>query len=305
MKKVLIIIFLITIAVQCKDHGFQIPLVADTVPVAEKQIEANTMLQGGFELLAIVNEGDNLNMSQIEKVWDDYFHQYVLFADKSSSRDNPDDSASGDLLSIPITEQPPPPAPVFDYRKGVKNGSGELILFVNSSQTVSMPDYMDVSSNDLLNGDLNLETYLIEEKEFLSKYYKPKEEQRQAYPLFIYNSTDSLVSLDTQEGWIYIIQEGKDEKGNWKPIEFWDYYTICGNSLYSKELLPGQIGVSKIYKYKGDYNTKLRVKLMTNGLIYYSNEFQGSINKSQLQLPERFKGESSKKRNARFFKNKN
>lgn len=300
MKTYLIMIFGL-IAIQAQGQNFKLPVLTDTVAVAMRQLETNVMLQGGFELLGIINEGNDLNLYQLKKVWDDYFNQYISFLNHLSDTENLNDSIS----DIPITEQPPPPAPAFPYKRGVRKGSGELNLFVDSSQTVSMPDYMDISANDLVNGKFDLETYLEVERDLLSKYYKPKEEQVKAFPLFIYNSTDSLVSLDTQEGWIYIIQEAKDEKGKWKPIEFWDYYTICGNSLNSKELLPGQVGISKIYSYKGDYHTQMRVKLLTNGLIYYSNEFQGTINKSQLKLPERLKVESNKNRNARFFKNDN
>jgi len=37
-----------------------------------------------------------------------------------------------------------------------------------------------------------------------------------------------------------------------------------------------------IIKYHGKFKTKLRVKLYNKGNVYYSNEFNGSINYSQL-----------------------
>lgn len=118
------------------------------------------------------------------------------------------------------------------------------------------------------------------EKEFM-KYYEDKYNQWndyvKCYRLFILNKTN-----DTIHNRFKYIQEAKDLKGNWKPIECYYNFGGCGNpESYFFKLLPNNYMVYPIVKYNGDFRTQIRIKLYNAGNVYYSNEFIGFINNSQ------------------------
>jgi hypothetical protein len=124
------------------------------------------------------------------------------------------------------------------------------------------------------------------EKDFLTKYYRPSNRLFEGYPVLIENLTDSIANIETKEGWIYIIQEAKDQDGMWRPIEYIDYRAVCGNSFGNSKLLPGEYLISKVYRYQGEFQTMLRLRFSTYKEVYFSNEFPGSINLSQFQKPD-------------------
>ena len=74
----------------------------------------------------------------------------------------------------------------------------------------------------------------------------------------------------------------KKDVENWKAIEYFVHST-CGNSYAEIELPNGFCLDGLIAKYIGDFKTKLRVKLLFNGQITYSNIYDGKINKSQFE----------------------
>jgi hypothetical protein len=100
------------------------------------------------------------------------------------------------------------------------------------------------------------------------------------FPAYIVNNTDSIQGIKNQRN-IIVIQEALNTKNEWKPVEFFRY-ADCGLS-YGVTLLDTNCYIMfGVNKYKGDFKTKLRLRLKTNGKTIYSNEFLGYINKSQL-----------------------
>jgi len=99
-------------------------------------------------------------------------------------------------------------------------------------------------------------------------------------PVYIFNSTKKSVRLKIQDGQIMMIQEALVSNGNWKPIEFWRY-SWCGISYRDVILKPDYYLMTKIVKFKGSFKTLLRLKLINENEIIYSNPFKGSINLSQ------------------------
>lgn len=85
-----------------------------------------------------------------------------------------------------------------------------------------------------------------------------------------------------------MIQEARDEEGNWRPIEFWNY-SDCAHSYGAIGILPNNCVVAKVLKYQGDFETEIRVKLRNGNKVFYSNSFVGSINIKQFDLPEDYK----------------
>ncbi len=104
----------------------------------------------------------------------------------------------------------------------------------------------------------------------------------QTYDMYIFYDEQhgQITKLKIQDGSLVMIQEAKDSVGNWNPIEYFNY-SGCGNSYTHKNILPGTHLKSKIAIYSGDFRTSLRVKILINNTVQYSNEFYGSINNKQ------------------------
>ena len=109
-----------------------------------------------------------------------------------------------------------------------------------------------------------------------------------AYPVFVYNNSNNSNYFKNYGNYTNpnskvfpMIQEAKDKNGIWKPIEFSEDIILSpeGNLYY--ELLPKNFLVTSIIKYKGDYKTTIRVKIVIGKDIFYSNEINGTINYSQ------------------------
>ncbi len=79
--------------------------------------------------------------------------------------------------------------------------------------------------------------------------------------------------------------EAKNEKGEWKPIEYWSY-SWCGNSYRSRKIGPNEIIKSKSFNYSGSYVTEIRFKLFNSNKVYYSNVLKGTIELSQFMISE-------------------
>lgn len=101
-----------------------------------------------------------------------------------------------------------------------------------------------------------------------------------SFPLYILNNNDSIVLLECHDGEVIMIQEAIDTNGKWRPIENF-IYSGCGNSFHDVAIKKNNYALTYVYKYDGDFKTKLRVKLKSHGSTFYSNEFKGKINLSQ------------------------
>ncbi len=94
---------------------------------------------------------------------------------------------------------------------------------------------------------------------------------RDAFPVLVENATNDTV----QVGYGYyvpIILEAKDNKGNWRPLEYLHVYQ-CGNGVRDILLPPKEFTVTSVVKTSGSFRTKLRLNLGAS----YSREYVGSI----------------------------
>lgn len=124
--------------------------------------------------------------------------------------------------------------------------------------TEMKPDKIDIE--DLIDSDLDA-------KDYFSSY--------------LINNSDSTFIIGTQDHSLIIIQEALDENNEWTPIEHW-IYSRCGNSYMEPlKLKSGKCVSIPIRKYKGDFKTKLRLKVLIRKEVFYSGLFEGSIYKSQ------------------------
>lgn len=84
-----------------------------------------------------------------------------------------------------------------------------------------------------------------------------------------------------------MIQEAKDKTGKWRPIEYWQ--RGCQPYFGTIVLKPDFLISTKIYIYKGSFDTELRLKIKNGERISFSKPFKGSININQFNLPSKWK----------------
>ena len=122
-----------------------------------------------------------------------------------------------------------------------------------------------------------MEKNKIKNKQRLKKHYN-------TLPVFIYNQSDNnrVIVPSVINGELYLIVEALDKNNQWKPIEYNKVpRRICISDFQYYLLKPKHVMVSSILKYSGEYKTKMRVKVLNDQKLYYSNPFNGSINYSQ------------------------
>lgn len=103
------------------------------------------------------------------------------------------------------------------------------------------------------------------------------------FSIYVKNNGQKDVLLIPQDNKLTLIQEALTQDKKWKPIEFW-VNSDCGMSYLKKiNVRSGEIiGVSS-KKYKGNFKTKIRFKLLIDKKVYYSNSITASINKSKFE----------------------
>lgn len=102
----------------------------------------------------------------------------------------------------------------------------------------------------------------------------------------IFNNSLNTLRITTHIGETLIaIQEAKDGKDNWRPIEYW-LNDRCGNSFGEIQLLLNNFIGFFIPRYYGSYKTKLRLRVLIGSKIYLSREWNGRINKKQFIKPK-------------------
>jgi hypothetical protein len=95
--------------------------------------------------------------------------------------------------------------------------------------------------------------------------------------VWLINNSMDTITIQMQD-WFYIcILEALDLNNKWRPIEYWRF-SKCGNSYYNKQFLPKTANsfITNIPKI-GNYQTKLRFKLLGLNRFYFSNTFNGKI----------------------------
>lgn len=102
-----------------------------------------------------------------------------------------------------------------------------------------------------------------------------------AYPVFVYNLSDSFVSLGMFNMLTNLVRQAKNQKGQWQDIETQTFF-MCGTGARDIVAGPQQMIVAKLLRYKGDYFTECRLKLGRKNEYVYSNSFYDYIDKRQL-----------------------
>lgn len=138
-------------------------------------------------------------------------------------------------------------------------------------------------------GKIFLELHLEQTPaDFLEKDFSQRDNTKY-FIAYIVNGTKKKLSLQLQDGSLFMIQEAQNKEGKWTPIEHWEY-SWCGNSYDSwLKLNKKHYAAFPVRIYSGGFRTKIRLKMIENKKIYYSNSFDGNID------PSHFKNSNRKK----------
>lgn len=103
------------------------------------------------------------------------------------------------------------------------------------------------------------------------------------FSIYVKNNGQKDIQLIPQDNKLTLIQEARTPYKKWKPIEFW-VNSDCGMSYLKKiNVRSGEIISLNSKKYKGNFKTKIRFKLLIDKKVYYSNSITASINKSKFE----------------------
>lgn len=103
-----------------------------------------------------------------------------------------------------------------------------------------------------------------------------------SYPVYIINNSN-LWHISNMDPEFPILMQAMDRNGEWRHIEYRINFKICGGLFHFLE--PKSYFVTSARKYEGNFKTKFRLKFKQKGKFVYSNEFSGSINESQFEIP--------------------
>ena len=115
------------------------------------------------------------------------------------------------------------------------------------------------------------------------------DENYKGIKLLLVNTTNEQVAFSAADSRLYIVQEALDRNAEWKTIELMPY-SSCGNSYHNVFLGANEYWEFAARRYTGDFKTMLRFRLAkqkskTEQPPIYSNEFEGSVNQKQLNVP--------------------
>ena len=104
------------------------------------------------------------------------------------------------------------------------------------------------------------------------------------YKISICNDSSYTRNLSVEDGIFVLVQEALDTNQQWVPVEYF-MHSWCGLSYQSVQLAASYCVDGFIVKYEGTHKTKLRVKLLFDKQVVYSNVYDGSVNLGQFYRP--------------------
>lgn len=133
---------------------------------------------------------------------------------------------------------------------------------------------------DTLAGD-GLEIFPDYKKSFYSNRYRPFDRGTSFYPVYVANQSPNPKALYGRDAYVITIQEAQDSNGRWFPIE-----SVVGLTCmtWRIQLDPQHFVMLLLPKYRGEFKTKLRLRVQNGEQIYVSKAYEGWINPKQFKL---------------------
>lgn len=151
--------------------------------------------------------------------------------------------------------------------------------FIEGYSLRRLTDSIDINGLELIVDYNNTVRY--------NRYYQFDSTLYDHYPVYFVNSTKTDKVFYGKDSYAFGIQEAvENEKyGNWRPIEGRGF-DFCGNGEWGLIIHPGEFILVLMRKYKGDFNSDMRVRFEVGENIFVSRSFKGSLNESQFSIQD-------------------
>lgn len=171
----------------------------------------------------------------------------------------------------------------IDINPEIKDTSTFKDYIFSGSKYYDIKDSINSNGFELF-ADYNTSIFYDKNPDF-SNNTKPK--LHTYFPVYIVNSTKSDKLIRGKDNYFFGIQEAVDTKdcGFWKPIESRGF-DFCGNGYWYLIVHPKEFLVVLMKKYKGEMNTKIRVRFKILNNTYVSSTYMGNINEEQFLVKE-------------------
>ncbi len=138
---------------------------------------------------------------------------------------------------------------------------------------ISIEGWYKLNEKQKLDKVANEKLRLIQQADSMHSYNNKSKQQ-----VYIINNTKDTISIQMQDWYFMCILQAKAYNDKWYPIQYWSF-SDCGLSYHLKHF-PPETANSFVTELpdSGNFNTKLRYKLLGKDNFYYSNEFPGKIN---------------------------
>jgi len=149
-----------------------------------------------------------------------------------------------------------------------------------------MTDFSPIRFNDSL--DVNGFELVVDYEQSVkyNEYYRYGSGLYDYYPVYFVNSTKTDKIFLGKDSYVFGIQEALDKEGEyaqWRPIEGRGF-DFCGNGRWKLIVHPQEFVLILMRKYKGDYETEMRVRFQVGENIFVSRPFKGRINEKQFSI---------------------
>jgi hypothetical protein len=257
MNKLIVFFLILFLICSCNnkqnEKTFVLPNIKDTTKITDFYFSPECMQRSKNEVKTLQKIGENANLNSSYKKFN-YFLE-----------------SSNDL---------------FERKNLSKYPFSGFQIFVDTMNELSIEsgysNYPFLTFWDTINNKKRFEDSLRQNIEW--ENWKRNKKYVKALPVYIINQTKKSIVISEQETELFLIQEALDKNGKWKPIEYMTF-SDCGDSFSEYILRPNYYLMTKVYKYKGGFETLIRIKMASDTIITYSKPFRGSINLSQFNIP--------------------
>jgi hypothetical protein len=103
------------------------------------------------------------------------------------------------------------------------------------------------------------------------------------FSVYVLNNLKDSITIPMQDWHLFLIQEAKDQNGQWKPVEYFRR-SWCGNSYRFDKFASKTVIETNTKAYIGKFETEIRFKLLVSETVYYSNSLKSKIDLSQFVI---------------------
>jgi len=159
-----------------------------------------------------------------------------------------------------------------------------LLTFIANAQNSKMEYNRNLVNRDFVASSEQKEIIKLQVKTENNLSVFLEKSNDSIFSIYLFNKTTDSIKISSQDEHLYLIQEAKNQDGEWKPIEYWKY-SSCGSSYMDEKLKTNGILKTESKVYDGGFETQIRFKLLNDNANYYSNPITGYVDLAHFNIP--------------------